>query len=452
MTTDSKRRHQPLQIVKKPNKDKEFFNMPTPGFFNIDCVDSKDVRVIVFSGWLAWNAFTILNARIYKEVRVRNVKKFRIDLSDAVKAYESGVLPLIAMLEKYRKEGIVFRVVLPRDHALRAIFNNHNWSHYLDNQYHKSRRSLNRTTGTVEFDNFEKLNELMRNALNLMIRAVSLAKGARESLEWSLAEITDNVIRHSLTGKGWFEVTWSINQKIVFTVCDNGVGIPRHMRDAFPEIKKDHIALAKAVEKGVTSSQEGQGNGLAGTLALVTAGGGELIIYSKAGHLRYNEAGLKYEPVNVPFPGTYVQFALPEMKEIDIKVALWGHESYTYAKFDFDPEDGESLTIILREEASSFGNRATGLKIRNLIVNLLTEFNGKKIYIDFDGVDIISSSFADELFGKFVLKWGVMNFGRHLGTRNTTAFIDSLINNVVMQRMAQAYAEGQLKPTPISDV
>ena len=55
-------------------------------------------------------------------------------------------------------------------------------------------------------------------------------------------------------------------------------------------------------------------------------------------------------------------------------------------------------TIQFREISTSLGTRDLGAKIR---VNIIEKINtNDKVYLDFDGVDVVTNSFANECFSK----------------------------------------------------
>ena len=65
----------------------------------------------------------------------------------------------------------------------------------------------------------------------------------------------------------------------------------------------------------------------------------------------------------------------------------------------------------------------------------LSEVN-KKISIDMKDVSIISSSFADEVFGKLVKEIGFLNFNQNFTITNITSTNHNLIDKAINQRIA----------------
>jgi hypothetical protein len=195
----------------------------------------------------------------------------------------------------------------------------------------------------------------------------------------------------------------------------------------------------------VTSKPDfGQGNGLAGSIGIAEESGGAFSITSGRGGLRLLEGNFEARTHFPPYIGTCVEMQLLVDKPIDLPKVLWGHEPIPHTELKFEDEKGD-LTFSLREYATSFGNRITGEKIRNLVTNLLLQHPGHRVKIQFDGVTVIASSFADELFGKLALELGVVDFGRLLTFENINGLCKSLVDTAIQQRLAQGLASNLLK-------
>jgi len=80
--------------------------------------------------------------------------------------------------------------------------------------------------------------------------------------------------------------------------------------------------------------------------------------------------------------------------------------------------------------------RVSGARIRNE-VNLQTTTT-RPVILDFDGVSIVSSSFADELIRKLIVHYGFVEFTQTIHLRNMNEAIQSIVQRSVTQRMAEA--------------
>lgn len=132
-----------------------------------------------------------------------------------------------------------------------------------------------------------------------------------------------------------------------------------------------------------------------------------------------------------------MDFQLPIGKPIDIAKALGG---YTPAFADIRSEKYETpagdIEFCLSKESRGFATRKSGEAIRNTVLNLKTD-SKSKIILDFDGVPVVSSSFADELIGKLVIKYGFFGFQNEFQMKNMSKTVQSLVHIAVARRMTE---------------
>ena len=102
--------------------------------------------------------------------------------------------------------------------------------------------------------------------------------------------------------------------------------------------------------------------------------------------------------------------------------------------------DGNSLVVRVCDESYGQGTRHAGVELRQKCLNLLNAEPGKRLILDWSGVPVISSSFADEAIGKLFVALGPMTFGSRVGNAGTEPVVRSLIDRAVMQRVAQTVA------------
>ena len=67
-----------------------------------------------------------------------------------------------------------------------------------------------------------------------------------------------------------------------------------------------------------------------------------------------------------------------------------------------------------------------------MIENLLREH--RPVLIDFDGVGVISSSFADKVFGRLFVEMGLRAFMTRIQMHNVDPTVEGLIDRAIMQR------------------
>jgi anti-sigma regulatory factor (Ser/Thr protein kinase) len=383
-----------------------------------------------------------------------------LDFRRSERAYPDAVLPIICLLDHRRSRGDVFHVLLPESDYLRQLFLNANWAHFMDNSHARLNIEHPRHLSARRYATHPEQQDAVESVLDIVLRNMSLSRDVIKALEWSINEVTDNVLNHALSPLGGLVQvsTFRDEHKIKFVVADAGRGIPTAMRDAFPRIGDDAKAIGEAVKAGVTSIPEsGQGNGLAGTLRIAKCAGGSFKIASGRAQLsvfrdqrtsRWNER--KTRPRSgFEFPGTVVMMELSTNVEFDIEQALdlggiapGGVSDVIDLKYA-----GESGELVLRvaDERRGVGTRHAGVELRQKCVNLLNAEPTRRLVLDWSGIEMISSSFADEAVGKLFVDLGPTMFASRVGHAGTDPLVRSLLDRAVTQRLVHA-AQAQREP------
>ena len=281
---------------------------------------------------------------------------------------------------------------------------------------------------------------------------MDLGRDLIRALEWSINEITDNVLNHSesLDGSLVQLNTFGEEHKIRFVVADAGRRIPSAMRVAFPQLR-DVQAITEAVKAGVTSIPDsGQGNGLAGTLRIakfangslkISSGQAQLNVFREVSSSQYRTKTTE-TPRGFRFPGTAVMMELSTDLEFNIEEALelgfagsGGLIDVVDLKYT---SDTGNLVIKLCDESLGVGTRHAGVELRRKCNNLLSADPDKRLVLDWTGVPLISSSFADEAIGKLFVELGPTVFSARVTHSGAEPLVRSLLDRAVMQRVAQA--------------
>jgi len=103
-------------------------------------------------------------------------------------------------------------------------------------------------------------------------------------------------------------------------------------------------------------------------------------------------------------------------------------------------EDGAVRYGVLEISGGS-GNRPSAAALRTLAENAI-ENDGKKVVLDFDGVEFCSSAFIDELVGKLLVRYGFLDFTQKVSLVNVRGLSAQLVNHSIVQRLA-AGAKGE---------
>lgn len=291
--------------------------------------------------------------------------------------------------------------------------------------------------------------EIVNDIIDIVMMNLSLSRSVIAGLEWSINEITDNVLNHSqsLDG-GLVQVsTFMATNTVSFAVADSGIGILRSLRNSLPLLNNDVDAIGEAVKAGVTrDSNLGQGNGLAGTLRIATMTGGSFSVTSGRGHVAHYEGEAKrYVRDRLEFyKGTLIctdikigaeNFSLEEALGFDGRT---DHVAVDHIELNYLNETGELINFCVRDQTTGVGNRHAGRQLRTMIGNLLKAEPNKPIIINWEGIPLISSSFADEFMGKLFLEMGAMFFISRIRNVNMESLIAKILDKAVAQRLTQA--------------
>ena len=403
-------------------------------------------EVVYIAKRFSWDEFDKVRKAIFLRVTRFKQRKIVLDFFNAEIIYPNGIVPLIAFVKRYQGEGIEFEVRQPRSVDLNRLIRFEGWFHAIDSsRFDPPALSGFNSLPLKTYENDSELNSAVNSAIEVALRNLLLAKSVPAAFEWALNELGGNVLHHAEVGCGYIQVnTFKLNERLSILVVDGGVGVPRSMRERFSDIANDRIAIERAVQKGVTSKPNfGQGNGLAGSVAIALQSHGYFALTSGGGRLVVDEGNLTVRDFWPPLHGTVVELHLPTGREIDIPAALWGHDPSSYLEENFERSAG-TLSLRLVDCAPTFGNRITGEKIRTLVMNLLASSPGADLEIDFSDVKIIASSFADEVFGKLFLMMGPLECGPRVRYQNMNGTCRQIINKAITERLAQGLEAPEL--------
>lgn len=390
-----------------------------------------------------WSSFQWVQRRLFETIDRQGYRDVQLDFSALKRAFPNGFVPLIVLLEKYKAQGIEVDIVLPSDEACRRNMIESNYAAYLSPEKHFP--LSDKANALHQFSDDYNQNDLINSQIHQILERAKYAQGVLQSFEWALNEIAGNVLVHANAAHGWMQIVLHPStHRMAIVVADGGVGIPQTIRTAYPDKKNDEDALAHALQYGITSRPDfGQGKGLTGTLQIVKINkGGRLSIHSQKGRVEWVNDRLDIKGDFPPFPGTLVDIQLNTAEPIEIEKALWGDipaTPFNEVLYGRDMPIG-MMQIKLQDQATSFGNRITALRVRTKIENLLVAAPDDVLEIDFSGVELIASSFADEVFGKLALSLGFVGFGSRIRLIKINKLCRGIIDDVVQSRIIQSRA------------
>jgi anti-sigma regulatory factor (Ser/Thr protein kinase) len=385
--------------------------------------------------------------RKHQAVKEAGYEDIILDFSSCSAAFAGPMLALCAQVMKLRASRIDFALVLPADPRLARLFYNANWAHFLQPEKHsqsvfKGYTQIPTTLITTGDDQYQAVNRIV----NAILGAIpDIERTDFAALEWSINEITDNVLVHANSPIGGLVQvsTFQKNRKTVeYIVADAGVGIPATLREGHPELTSDADALDRAIREGVTRDKAiGQGNGLFGSSQICSQSGGFINVISGYAKLAFAESsGLHITAERIPYEGTLViaqiDFSVPGLLQEALRMGGRVHSPTDFVETHYEQAGTDHVLVLMRDESESFGSRTAGTPVRNRLSNLIRMCSGQRIHIDFSDVPLISSSFADEVFGKLFAELGPLTFMQSFEFRNTGKTVRQLIDRAIAQRMA----------------
>jgi hypothetical protein len=292
------------------------------------------------------------------------------------------------------------------------------------------------------FTSSADVNRLTSGFVAAVAQAAVCGPGTLDALDWSINEVMDNVLQHSLVDRGF--VMGQIHRnttRVAICVFDYGQGI-------FKSLKESHHprsaveAIEAALREGVTrDSRIGQGNGLWGLHNIVKQNSGQLNIISGPG--RYSLTGDDVTTAATqPFldrdnESTRVDIQIDFSKGIALSQALGGFQPVNHRTESIQDDSG---TVVFRliDKASGRGTRKSGEALRNEVINLAGQ-SPALIVLDFEEVSVVSSSFADEFVGKLVATFGFIAFTQRFRLANMNPTVEAVVNRSVSQRMGEIF-------------
>ncbi|MCW8895456.1 MAG: ATP-binding protein [Sulfurimonas sp.] len=146
-------------------------------------------------------------------------------------------------------------------------------------------------------------------------------KDLKKYLQYLIAEILNNVADHSGSTNGGFAMAqyYPTKRKVQVAVADSGVGFLKHIHKAYPKITTDEEAIKKAIEMGVTASnnrmyghERNAGYGLYALIQIIKETRGKVVIISNFGMLRCVDGEITTCTLDKSWNGTVVAFEFIE--------------------------------------------------------------------------------------------------------------------------------------------
>ena len=379
--------------------------------------------------------------RKLKRAIAKGCTSFILDFSKTEnQVFPNAITPITGIIDFFRQKGMKFEL---SEHQLPIV----RQSNILAPMPYDNQTSV--LNKVWKFSSSEEVARLVDAFIAELSKNDSFYKGVLGTTEWSLNEVMDNVIQHSLTSVGY--VMGQIHQTtkhIAFTVFDTGQGIYSSLKNTSHKPKNEVDAITLAIQEAVTRDKSiGQGNGLYGLHQICKQGNGKLRITSGQGYYSYSkESTNTYD--NIPVlsgraKSTTVDFIVDYSKDYSIDQALvFGGQRHTLVNLRIENQEDINGNIMfrMRDKSEGTGTRQAALRLKNEILNILIE-EKKRIILDFEGVAVISSSYADELIAKLFCELGLFQFNQLIQIVGLNETQQSVLQHSVIQRIVENYPE-----------
>jgi hypothetical protein len=205
----------------------------------------------------------------------------------------------------------------------------------------------------------------------------------------------------------------------------------------------DFGRVQKAFANGVTRNKDaGQGNGLAGSSRIALMTGGSFDILSGSSRLLLQNDSNKNETFNETwqFGGTCISGQIVMSHDFSMVEALsFGvipYQPYSIVDIKYEKQDEDALYLKMSDQIEGAGTRAAGKQLRTKVINLLTAKPDYPLYIDWEEINVVASSFADEFLGKLFVELGKEKFEALIKNSNMDTLVGHIINKAITERSA----------------
>lgn len=373
----------------------------------------------------------VLNSESYSE--------WILDFKNIEFAPMGELLGLVCQVVSKKHDGHHFEIVPPKKTSLAKDWRDKNILYLLGQE-----QTISKYQGisfypaqqyTNSDEHFAIVNEIFKVILS---GAEGIGRADYAALEWSINEVSDNVLVHSESPIGGILLVNKIDRsvgRVNFIVADCGRGITDTLGEAF-EGESEVSVLDKAVREGITRDKSvGQGNGLFGSYEISHQGKGAFKALSNNAILSHKKGSLSISKTDSIYKGTIVEvtvdFSTKNLMASALTINGKQYEPVDFIGTSYEDEDHDHINFIVKDEARSYGTRFAGSPLKARLVNFvgMTE---SKIIVNFDDLPVISSSFADEVLGKALLELGENTFRSRF-----LVVCSNEQNNAIIQRSVQ---------------
>ncbi len=278
---------------------------------------------------------------------------------------------------------------------------------FLLNKYFPTKENV-----TIDVFDSHTINDVYQQVLKALTAHFEIEISVLQSLSYCFYEILDNVHIHSGRPLGTSITHFDATNNILrLLVADDGMGIQKSLteNEKYKNISEAD-AIRVCIEDAVTDGK-GMGFGLYATSRLMRNIGLRFIIHSGKHKLIYQDG--KTEVIeNGYWQGAIVYMEITTSREIDANEVV-DHRTDAADQYNESFVESDGLERLWKDQlydetfdfsqfGTDFGTREMGLRIRQQLRSHLNE--GKRVKLDFTGVNVVSNSFADECIAKLLME------------------------------------------------
>ena len=182
------------------------------------------------------------------------------------------------------------------------------------------------------------------------------------------------------------------------------------------------------------------GNGLWGATEIVARSKGQLTISSGGAALYFNRATGHAESIpkvlvlDREAPGTFVDAQIDASVEVQMSEMFDHLSAPVNLRVENLEDEYGAVRVAVKNMRFGAGTRQSGVFARVYTANLLNE-TSRLLIIDFSGVGIVSSSFADEYIAKLYLQLGAEDFNTRIRIHGMNETNNVIVRSVLAQRI-----------------
>ncbi|ERG64671.1 hypothetical protein L332_09450 [Agrococcus pavilionensis RW1] len=367
------------------------------------------------------------------------------------KTYPNGAVPLAATLDLLRARGMAVTC----DQVPNEIAKTHLLEPLPVSEF--SRRFTPATNTVWKYSSEAEARRLANLFVEVLQNQVVCEEGVLDTLQWCLYEALDNVFQHSEAASGYamMQLHWQ-RRLCAISVADTGIGIQRSLwtgigagtaKYALADVREPHQAVQFALRQGATRRPNyNQGNGLFGLRRAAELNQGKLAVRSGWGYWALVE-GEVTEQTDRQRPlidmerhqGTWVDWEVDCSTPVLLRDVLPSKTTRSDVLESIEVATGFHR-VMLNEINKAVGSRNAGTAVRNRLLNYL-KAGAPSLVVDFTGFrGVVSSSFADEVFGKLALELGELPFRRRVFLESISETNRALIERAVQMRLDEPVA------------